>query len=75
VTASAIRRILTISGHAGLAGDASRDEDDVSTLQTLAEAGRSWIVALDSRLGVDVADVGGDTCLISVHWSTSFCLH
>jgi hypothetical protein len=52
---------LTISGHARLAGNTGWDENDLSTLQTLAQTGWGWVVALDGRLGVDVADIGGDT--------------
>lgn len=52
----------TISSHAGLAGNASGDENDLGTLQALAETRWSWVIALDGRLGVDVADIGGDTC-------------
>ena len=43
-----------ITGHAGLAGDTSRDEDDLGALEGLGKAGGSGFVALDSRLGVDV---------------------
>ena len=53
--------LRTISRHAGLAGDTSGNENDLSTLQALAETGGSWIIALDGGLGVDVADIGGDT--------------
>jgi hypothetical protein len=58
---AAIRR-LTISGHARLAGDTSWDEDDLSAAQALAQPGGSWVIAFDSGLGVDVADIGGNTC-------------
>lgn len=51
----------TVSGHARLARDTSRDENNLSTLKALAETRRSGVVALDGRLGVDVADIGGDT--------------
>jgi len=53
--------LLTITGHAGLAGDTGGDEDDLGTLQGVAEAGGSGLVAGDGAVGVDVAQVGRDT--------------
>jgi hypothetical protein len=67
-----------VTGHAGLAGDTSGDDNDLSALEGLGEAGGSGIVAGDllwlggvcdgvggptyHALGVDVANVGSDTC-------------
>lgn len=71
-----------VAGHAGLAGNTSGDDNDLGALEGLGEAGGSGIVALDLRssmaalgrsagaaylaLGVDVANVGSDTCELSV---------
>lgn len=55
--------LYTISGHARLARNTSRNEDNLGAGQTLAEARRSRIVALDGRLSVDMADIGGNTCM------------
>lgn len=52
----------TVTSHAGLAGDTGRDEDDLRALEGLAEAGGSGLVASDSAVGVDVAQVSSDTC-------------
>lgn len=51
-----------VTGHAGLAGDTSGDEDNLSTLQGIGQAGGGWVVAGDGGLGVDVGDVGSNTC-------------
>ena len=53
-----------VTGHAGLAGDTSGDEDNLRALQALSERlvailGRG--VALDGGLGVHVGDIGSDT--------------
>merc|ERR1711988_1444898 len=50
-----------VTGHAWLPGDTSRDEDDLSALQALLDTLRCRFVALDVALGVDVANVGGNT--------------
>lgn len=39
--------MLTVTGHARLAGDTSGDEDNLSTLQALLQARGSRVVALD----------------------------
>ena len=52
----------TISGHSRLSGYTSGDQDDLGTSEGLFEARRFWGVALDIALGVDVTDVGSDTC-------------
>lgn len=51
-----------VTGHAGLAGDTGGDEDDLSTLEGIGQAGGGRVVARDGRLGVDVGNVGGNTC-------------
>lgn len=37
----------TITGHAGLAGNTSRDDNDLSALQSLGESGGSLVIAND----------------------------
>lgn len=50
-----------VTGHTGLAGNTSGDEDDLGSLKGSLESLRSGVVSLDGALGVDVGDVGGDT--------------
>jgi hypothetical protein len=50
-----------VTGHAGLARNTSRDEDNLSTSQALLERSITLVVASDGALSVDVADIGGDT--------------
>jgi len=50
-----------VTGHAGLARNTSGDEDDLSTSQALLELRITLVVASNSALCVDVADIGGDT--------------
>lgn len=51
-----------VTGHAGLAGDTSGDEDDLGILEGGGETLGGRLVAGDLGLGVDVGDVGSDTC-------------
>lgn len=51
-----------VTGHAGLAGDTGGDEDDVRALEGGGETLGGGLVALDGGLGVDVGDIGSDTC-------------
>lgn len=51
----------TITGHAGLARNTSRDEDNLGALKGGSKALRVSIVAGDGALGVDVRDVGSNT--------------
>jgi hypothetical protein len=53
--------IHTITGHAGLAGNTGRDEDDLGALESITEARLVRLVARDGAVGVDVAKVGSDT--------------
>lgn len=57
-----------VTGHAGLAGDTGGDEDDLSALEALGEAGGVGLVSLDGGLGVDVGDVSSDTCSMIVSY-------
>lgn len=55
-----------VTGHAGLAGDTGGDEDDVRALEGSGETLGGGLVALDGGLGVDVGDIGSDTCRVLV---------
>lgn len=50
-----------ITGHAGLAGDTSGDEDDLRVLEALTETSSIGAVASDGAVGVDVAQISSDT--------------
>jgi hypothetical protein len=50
-----------VTGHAGLAGNTSGDEDNLSTLESLLEASGVRLIALDGGLGVDVGDISSNT--------------
>jgi hypothetical protein len=52
----------TVTGHARLARNTSRDEDDLRALESLAETRGSRLVATDGAVGVDVAQISSDTC-------------
>lgn len=51
-----------VTGHAGLTGDTSGNQDDVGALEGGSKAAWGGLIALDGGLGVDVGDVSGDTC-------------
>lgn len=51
-----------ITGHAGLAGDTSGNENDLRVLEAVAQTSSVGVVASDGAVGVDVAQIGGDTC-------------
>lgn len=53
---------LTVTGHARLSRNTGWNEDDLAAGQALPETRRSWVVALDSALGVDVGQISCDTC-------------
>ncbi len=50
-----------VTGHAGLAGDTSGDEDNLGILEARGETLGGGLVAGDGGLGVDVGDVSSDT--------------
>jgi len=50
-----------ITGHTRLAGNTSGDEDDLGALEALLEASSIGVVASDGAVGVDVAQISGDT--------------
>lgn len=52
-----------ITGHTGLAGNTSGDENDLGVLKALLEASSIGVVASDGAVGVDVAQISGDTWL------------
>ena len=51
-----------ITGHTGLAGNTGGDQDDLSILKSISEASLIGVVAGDGAVGVDVAQIGSDTC-------------
>lgn len=52
----------TVTGHAGLTGNTSRDEDNLRVLEGIVEARvRGGVVASDGAVGVDVTEVSSDT--------------
>lgn len=53
-----------VAGHTGLAGDTGGDEDDLGILQASIEASRIGVVAGDSAVGVDVAQISRDTLVV-----------
>jgi hypothetical protein len=50
-----------VTGHTGLAGDTSGDQDNLGILQAGSEASLIGVVASDNAVGVDVAEISGDT--------------
>ena len=56
-----IMSLFTITSHSRFPGNTSWDKYNLSATQSLLQAGRSWIIALDSALCVDVADISCDT--------------
>lgn len=59
----------TIASHARLPWYASRNEDDFCTGESLFQAIGIGLVAGDDALGVDVANISGDTCPQDQLWS------
>ena len=51
-----------ITSHAGLTGNTGGDEDNLGSLEGIAEAGSLGFVAVDRADRVDVAKVSSDTC-------------
>jgi hypothetical protein len=56
--------IHTVTGHAGLARNTGGDEDDLGALESIAKTRLGRVVASDGAVGVDVAQVSGNTCRI-----------
>lgn len=54
--------LRTITGHAGLARNTSRDEDNLSVSESFLQSGRSRFIASNGAVGIDVAEIGSDTC-------------
>ena len=52
----------TISCHARLSGNTSRNQDNLGASQAFSETRRCWVISFDCALGVDVRDISGDTC-------------
>ena len=55
-------RTRTVSGHSRLPWHTSWDQDDFGAGEGILEARTFWCIALDIALGIDVTDVGSDTC-------------
>lgn len=51
----------TVTGHAGLARNTGRDQDNLGALKSIAQTRRSRVEARDRAVGVDVAQISGDT--------------
>jgi hypothetical protein len=58
--------ILTITGHAWLAGDTGRNDDNLGTSECLSEGRGRLVVASDGAGGVYVSHISGDTYLRSI---------
>lgn len=58
---SATDLVPTITSHAGLARNTSGNENDLRALESITETGGSRVVAGDGAVGVDVAQIGGNT--------------
>lgn len=54
----------TVSSHSRLSWHTSWDQNDLGTGEGVLESRTFWCVAFDIALGIDVTDVGSDTCRI-----------
>ena len=52
---------LTVTGHARLSWHASWDKHDFRAGESLFQTVGVWLIAGDSALGVNVADISSDT--------------
>ena len=52
----------TVTSHARLARNTGRDEDNLGVGESLLQSGGSRVIASDSAVGVDVAEISGNTC-------------
>lgn len=52
----------TITSHAGFPRNTGWDQDDLRPCQRLLQPVVIWLVACDDALGVDVTNIGSDTC-------------
>merc|ERR1711964_214639 len=50
-----------ITGHSWLTGNTGWDKNDLSTLQGCCETAWCWVISGNLALGVDVADISGNT--------------
>jgi hypothetical protein len=62
------RSVCTITGHAGLAGDTSGDEDDLGALEGLGEARGSSIISADLEIVSRRSAFGLCQCIIPRSW-------
>ena len=54
-----------VTGHSWLTGNTGWDKNDLSTLQGCCETAWCWVISGNLALGVDVADISGNTCIFS----------
>lgn len=52
----------TITSHPGLAGNTSGDENNLGTLKCRLQSLRARVITSDFALGVDMRNIGGNTC-------------
>jgi hypothetical protein len=50
-----------VTSHSGLARNTGRNQNDLGTLEGGVQSAGGWLIAGDLALGVDVANIGGDT--------------
>lgn len=71
----------TVTGHARLARNTSRDEDNLRAIQGITETRGSRIETRDGAVGVDVAQISSDTCrklaaeAWAIHHVTTYQVH
>ena len=53
--------LLTIARHARLTRNTSRNQNNLSIFESCLKTAWCWIVTSDCALGIDMADIGGDT--------------
>lgn len=51
----------TVTGHARLARNTGRDEDNLSISESLLQSGGSRVISGNGAVGVDVAEISSDT--------------
>lgn len=54
----------TITSHPGFSGDSGRDEDNICTLKGVLETVVGWFMAADFNFGIDVTNIGSNTCQV-----------
>lgn len=64
-SSSCLQLIHTVTSHAGLARHTSWNDNHLGALERLGQPRGSGLVAHDLAVGVDVANIGGNTCIES----------